>query len=84
MPSDLTSLQRLGPVEVLCEFELTKAEAEEGPESRHAGPGAPAGVILTRVFIWSRAGLGGEWVDAELFDTAWVDQTEWSILLEQE
>lgn len=80
--SDLTSYQKLGPVEVLCEFECVEAEAEEGPESRAAGPGTSAGVILTRVFIWSRSGLGGEWADAEMFDADWVTETEAAILLE--
>lgn len=81
--SDLTSLQPLGPVRVLCEYEFTPGEREEGPESRHAGPGHAASVIVTRVYIVG-AGFIGDWVDAELFDADWVARTEEAILQEHQ
>lgn len=80
--SNLTSLQHLGPVRVLVEYEYTPGEKAEGPESRWAGPGSAANVVVTRVYIPSPVDDEGAWVDAEYFNADTVAEWESNILLE--
>jgi len=76
-----TSTQDLGGVSVLVEYSYEPGEAEEGPESRAAGPGCSASVVVTRVNICNENGYGAM-VGSEFFDADTVVRWEELILLE--
>lgn len=78
--SDLTSLQKLGPAPILLEYEYDPGEpANNDVESRSAGPGTEASVVVTRALI------NDEWIDIEgLLSAAVVAEWEENILKEQQ
>ena len=56
----------LGDISVWVMFEYTPGEAEEGPESRAAGPGVGASMVCTQVNICNDSGHG-DMIDASCF-----------------
>ena len=79
----LTSSQPLGDIYTIVEYEYTEAEREQGPESRAAGPGYAASVVVTRVNVCNAEGYGC-WVDAEAFNADVVALWEENILKEHQ
>lgn len=77
-----TSTQDLGGVSVLVEYSYEPGEAEEGPESRAAGPGCSASVVVTRVHIMNENGYGGM-IGADAFNADIVADWESLILMEE-
>lgn len=76
-----TSYQYLGGVKVIVAYELIPGEPAEGPESRAAGPGSAASVVVTGVNIISACGFG-EMVDSSNFNAALIAQ--WGSNIEEE
>lgn len=79
--SNLTSLQPLGPVKVLCEYTFIPGEpaVSSGP---WAGPGTADIVRVTAVYIPGSGRESGDWVPVDYFSADWVVQVEEEILAE--